>query len=282
MVQAGLIVEGGGMRGVYSAGVMDFFLDQGLDFSSCYGVSAGACHMTSYLSHQRGRAFAINVDYLKDKRYCSAYSLVTTGNLLGAEMLYDKIPNELNPFDYEAFLKNPSKFYAVCTNCRTGAADYLSVDDLRRDMNKIQASSSLPALARMVTVDGQLYLDGGMADSIPLRKSMEDGNDKNVVILTQHDGYQKGRNKAMAILKVKYRKYPKLIEAAGTRHIRYNEALAFVAEEQKRGTAFVIRPGHPVHVGRLEKNRQKLQALYEEGYADARKSWPALREFLGV
>ncbi len=280
MVPAGLIIEGGGMRGVYSAGVLDFFLDQEVFFSSIYGVSAGACHACSYLSRQRGRAFAINVDYLKDKHYCSIYSWLTTGNMLGAEMLYDKIPNQLNPYDYAAFDRSKSQFFAVVTNCRTGKADYLPITEMHRDIKKIQASSSLPVLAHMVEVDGQLYLDGGMADSIPLRRSIEDGNSRNVVILTQHDGYIKSPNKAMGIVKLVYHNYPRLIEAAGTRHIRYNAALKFVAQEQKKGEAFVIRPKHPVHVGRLEKNRGKLQALYEEGYADAKASWPALEVFL--
>lgn len=280
MVSAGLIIEGGGMRGVYSAGVLDFFLDQEIFFSAVYGVSAGACHACSYLSRQRGRAFAINVDYLKDKHYCSIYSWLTTGNMLGAEMLYDKIPNELNPYDYAAFERSQSRFFAVATNCRTGEADYLRVTEMHRDIKKIQASSSLPVLARMVEVEGQLYMDGGMADSIPLQRSMEDGNRRNVVILTQHDGYVKSPNKAMGIIKLAYRNYPKLIEAAGTRHLRYNEALKFVAQKQQAGEAFVIRPKQPVHVGRLEKNRDKLQALYQEGYADAKASWPALELFL--
>lgn len=280
MVSAGLIIEGGGMRGVYSAGILDFFLDQNLEFSSVYGVSAGACHACSYLSRQRGRAFAVNVDYLKDKHYCSVYSWLTTGNMLGVEMLYDKIPNQLNLYDYDAFEKSKSKFYAVATNCQTGEAAYLPVTHMRRDIRKVQASSSLPVLAKMVEIDGRLYMDGGMADSIPLRKSIQDGNRKNVVLLTQHDGYTKEPNKAMGIIRMVYRKYPKLVEATATRHIRYNQALKFVAEEQKKGTAFVIRPKHPVHVGRLEKNREKLQMLYEEGYADAKSCWPELQAFL--
>ena len=280
MVSAGLIIEGGGMRGVYSAGILDFFLDQNLEFSSVYGVSAGACHACSYLSRQRGRAFAVNVDYLEDKHYCSVYSWLTTGNMLGVEMLYDKIPNQLNLYDYDAFEKSKSKFYAVATNCQTGEAAYLPVTHMRRDIRKVQASSSLPVLAKMVEIDGRLYMDGGMADSIPLRKSIQDGNRKNVVLLTQHDGYTKEPNKAMGIIRMVYRKYPKLVEATATRHIRYNQALKFVAEEQKKGTAFVIRPKHPVHVGRLEKNRKKLQMLYEEGYADAKSCWPELQAFL--
>lgn len=280
MVSAGLIIEGGGMRGVYSAGILDFFLDQNLEFSSVYGVSAGACHACSYLSRQRGRAFAVNVDYLEDKHYCSVYSWLTTGNMLGVEMLYDKIPNQLNLYDYDAFEKSKSKFYAVATNCQTGEAAYLPVTHMRRDIRKVQASSSLPVLAKMVEIDGRLYMDGGMADSIPLRKSIQDGNRKNVVLLTQHDGYTKEPNKAMGIIRMVYRKYPKLVEATATRHIRYNQALKFVAEEQKKGTAFVIRPKHPVHVGRLEKNREKLQMLYEEGYADAKRCWPELQAFL--
>lgn len=280
MESAALIVEGGGMRGVYAAGVMDFFLDKKLCFAAAYGVSAGAGHLCSFLSGQRGRAVAINLDYLGDKRYCSLHSLIRTGDLFGADMLYNIIPNQLNLYDYAAFAANPTRFFAAVTNCRTGQAEYLPILDMKRDIIKVRASSSLPMLARMVEIGGQKYLDGGMADSIPLQKSIADGNRKNVLILTQHDGYIKGPNRAMGLIAMKYRKYPGLVEATRTRHIRYNKALELIRQEKERGNAFVIQPRHPVQIGRVEKNREKLWALYEEGYADAQRCWPELQAFL--
>lgn len=281
MISAGLILEGGGMRGIFTAGVLDFFLEQKLDFAACYGVSAGACHAASFLAGQHGRAYRVAVDYLDEKQYCSFQSLRTTGDLFGVKMIYDTIPNELDPYDYEAFLKNKTKFYATVTNCYTGLAEYLPVRDMHRDLIAVRASASLPLLARPVGIRRQLYLDGGVADSIPLKAAMDAGYEKNVVVLTQHDGYQKKPNKAMPIIRKKYQKYPALVEALATRHERYNEALAFVGAQEKAGNAFVIRPQAPLHLGRIEKDRKKLEATYLKGYEEAKSRYLALLEFLG-
>jgi predicted patatin/cPLA2 family phospholipase len=280
MLQAGLVLEGGGMRGVYTAGVLDFFLEQGIDFPFCYGVSAGSCHACSYFSRQKGRAFATNVDYLKDKRYCSAYSLLTTGDLFGAKMLYDTIPNELYPYDYEAFSANPAEFYAVLTNCRTGLPEYYRVRDMRSDIIAVRASSSLPMLSRMVKIGTEDYLDGGIADPIPIARSIADGNRKNVVVLTQHRGYQKQPNSMLPLIRMRYRNYPNLIEAMATRHIRYNESTALVQAEEAEGRAFVIQPSAPVEIGRIEKDREKLTALYRSGYTDAAECCEQLLAFM--
>lgn len=280
MKKTGLILEGGGMRGVYTAGVLDFFLDQKLSFNSCYAVSAGACHATSFLSGQRGRAFAVNTDYLGDKRYCSIRSLLTTGDLFGVKFVYDTVPNELNRYDYEAFLQNPCRFFAVVTNCKTGKAEYLPIRDLHTDVIAIRASSSLPLLARRVPIGEQEYLDGGIADSIPLAQAMKAGSDKNVIVLTQSADYRKEPNRMMPFIKLRYYRYPALVSAAATRHLRYNAALDLVHAQQKLGSAFVIQPSTPVSVGRVEKDREKLRALYQQGYDDAKASYPALLEFL--
>lgn len=275
-----LILEGGGMRGIYTAGVLDFFLDKNIDFKSCYGVSAGACHCCSYLSKQKGRAFKSNVEYLKDKNYCSLYSLIKTGDLFGAEMLYDTIPNKLLPYDYEAFDKNPAKFKAVVTNCSTGKAEYLEITDLHKDIISIRASASLPLLSRIVQIDGREYLDGGIGDPIPVRKSLEDGNVKNVVILTQHHGYKKSPNSLLPLLKRKYKNYPKLINTIESRHINYNDTLAFIEEEKKAGRLFVIQPKEPITIKRIEKDKQKLTKLYNSGYKDAENLYEELLSFL--
>ena len=281
MTPVSLILEGGGMRGVYTAGVLDCFLDHAITFPACYAVSAGACHACSYLSGQRGRGFATNVDYLQDRHYCSVYSLLTTGDLFGADMLYNRIPNELHPYDYAAFDRNPCRFYAVVTNCRSGRAEYLRVRDMRRDIVAVRASSSLPMVSRMVSIGGKPYLDGGIADPIPLRKAMADGFRKHVAVLTQHDGYQKQPNELLPLLRARYAHYPKLLEALRTRHSLYNETLRLIRREQQAGRVFVLQPRQPVQFRRIEKDRTKLTALYNQGYEDAERNCAALLQFLG-
>ena len=244
MYNAGLILEGGGMRGVYTAGVLDAFLDAGIEFSSVYGVSAGSCHACSYLSKQRGRAFRVNVDY------------------------------------HQAFLNYPGKFQAVVTDVETGAARYLRVRDLRKQMWMIRSSSSLPLVSKTIVVKGHKLLDGGIADSIPIRKSIEDGNEKNVVILTRDHGYRKAPNKLMPIMRLRYPKYKEFLHAMETRHVRYNETIDFLEEQEKEGKVFIIRPEAKVEVGRIEKDKAKLTVLYKQGLHDGEKAIEAMKEYL--
>ena len=281
MIKAGLVVEGGGMRGVYSSGVLDFFIENDLFFENNYGVSAGACHLCSYLAKQYKRAFRVNVDYLNDKRYCSVHSLLKTGNLFGAEMLYDIIPNELDLFDYDTYNKNESNFYVVITNINTGKPEYVKIGDLKKDIIYVRASSSLPLLAQNVKINDKEYLDGGISDSIPIKKSIADGNKKNVVILTRDNTYRKGKNSLMPIIKLKYKKYPNFVKSMADRYIVYNEILDFIKELEDNGDVFVIRPKKPVNIGRTEKNREKLEALYNDGYNDAKDCYEELLKYLG-
>ena len=281
MIKAGLVVEGGGMRGVYSSGVLDFFIEKDLFFENNYGVSAGACHLCSYLAKQYKRAFRVNVDYLNDKRYCSVHSLLKTGNLFGAEMLYDIIPNELNLFDYDTYNKNESNFYVVITDINTGKPEYVKIGDLKKDIIYVRASSSLPLLAQNVKINDKEYLDGGISDSIPIKKSIADGNKKNVVILTRDNTYRKGKNSLMPIIKLKYKKYPNFVKSMADRYIVYNEILDFIKELEDNGDVFVIRPKKPVNIGRTEKNREKLEALYNDGYNDAKDCYEELLKYLG-
>lgn len=281
MFDAGLILEGGGMRGVYTAGVLDFFLNKELWFKSCYAVSAGAGHACSYLARQRGRAFSVNVDYLGDKRYMGVSSLLKTGDLFGADMLYRIIPEELYPIDYKAFAENESRLYAVVTNCETGQAEYIPIKDLKTDLIYVRASASLPMVSRMVEAGGKKYLDGGVSDSIPIRKSITGGNKKNVLVLTRDGSYRKQPGGMTALIRAKYRKYPALVNQIEQRFLHYNETLDFIEQEQSRGRAFVIRPKKPVNIKRTEKDREKLRALYEEGFRDAEKAYGPLMEFLG-
>lgn len=280
MFDAGLILEGGGMRGVYTAGVLDFFLDKDIWFKNCYAVSAGAGNACSYLSRQRGRALAVNVDYLEDKRYCGLKSLLKTGDLFGADMIYNVIPNELNPIDYDAFRQNESSLYAAVTNCETGKAEYIPIRDLKTDLVYVRASASLPMVSRIVEIGGKKYLDGGVADSIPLKKSIDDGNRLNVLVLTRDQTYKKQPGSFMPAIKLKYKKYPALVKQIERRFLHYNQTLSFIGQEQQGGRALVIRPKKPVAIGRMEKDRKKLLALYADGYRDAQDAYAALRDFL--
>ena len=280
LVQAGLVLEGGGMRGIYTAGILDYFMERGLQFSSCYGVSAGACHLASYLSGQKGRALKISLDYLKDRDYCSPYSLLKTGDLFGVDMCYNRIPNELNIYDYEAFKKYPGKGYAVATNIVTGRPEYIELKDMYRDIMAIRASASLPLVSRNVEFNGKEYLDGGISDSIPIRRSIKDGNVKNVVVLTQPYGYRKKPSSQLQLIRAKYRKYPKLVEDMEKRHIRYNKTLRFIEKEELEGRAYVFRPDPLVKINRIEKDVKKLKVLYLQGYHDAAVNYDVMMHFL--
>lgn len=280
MHQAGLVLEGGGMKGVYTAGVLDFFLDKGIEFSSVYGVSAGACHMCSYLSKQRGRAFAVNVDYLDSADYCSMKSLLTTGDLFNVDMCYHRIPEQLNPYDYGAFERYEGRAYSVATNIETGMPEYFRIRDMKADIDKIRASASLPLVSRNVMIQGKPYLDGGISDAIPLQKSIIDGNMRNVVIMTKEEGYVREPFKELGLIRLKYGKYPKVYELMKDRHIRYNRLLRYIEDQQKNDRAFVIRPKHKSSVSRVEKDKEKLKNLYLEGYEDAKECFEELQNYL--
>ena len=280
MYQAGLVLEGGGMKGVYTSGVLDFFLDKGLEFSSVYGVSAGACSMCSFLSKQRGRAINVSVDYLDTKKYCSVESLLTTGDLFHVETCYHLIPDYLDPYDYEAFDSYQGKAFSVVTNIETGRAEYLRVRDMKQDIDMIRASASLPLVSRNVKIGGSYYLDGGLADSIPLQKSIMDGNTRNVVIMTKEVGFVRKPSSHLELIKLRYLKYPKVYELMSRRHINYNETLAYIERQRENGQAFVIRPQRKSDVGRIEKDKEKLLALYREGYEGAEACYEELIQYL--
>ena len=282
MYQAGLVLEGGGMKGIYTAGVLDFFLEKEIEFSSCYGVSAGACCLCSYLSGQKKRAYRINVNYLEQKAYCSVESLLKTGDLFGVDMCYGLIPDYLDPYDYDAFNRYQGKAYAVVTNIKTGEAEYMQLKDMHQDTIAVRASSSLPLVSRNVKIGDELYLDGGISDSIPIRRSMKDGNRKNVVILTKEEGYirQPANGAELALIRARYMRYPKVYECMRERHLTYNNTMQYIEEMQSQGKVFVIRPKQKSNVGRVEKDKAKLDALYEEGYRDAENCYLELLEYL--
>lgn len=218
------------MRGVYTAGVLDFFMDADIWLSHCYGVSAGAVNATNYLSKQRGRTFRITANYINDKRYFSVNNLLTTGNMFGADFLYNRIPNELDAFDYDTFQTSNSQMTAVVTNVDTGKPEYRQLTDLRWDM----------ALVKSLLLPTSYFQDGGITDSIPLEKSIKDGNCKNIVVLTQHDGYQKQPEGGTKLIgNILYAKYRETLKAGKERHLMYNRQLELVKEQERLGKALM-------------------------------------------
>ena len=269
LYNAGLILEGGAMRGVYTCGVIDCFIENNIMFKSVYGVSAGAGHAFSYLSGQKGRAFHANTDYLKGYNYLGLGSLLKTGSLFNMDLIYDTIPKKLLYFDHEAFKSSPMSLYAVVTNCETGKPEYLEIKDSEKQMDVSRASGSLPFISPPVKIGDKTYFDGGIVDSIPLQKSITDGNEYNVVVLTRDESYRKPPEKAAMLVKLKYRQYPKLYDAIKNRHKMYNSELELIASEEAAGKTIVIRPKHKVTVKRADTDMKKLTALYNDGYRDA-------------
>ncbi len=272
----GLVLEGGGMRGVFTDGVLDYFLDAHIDFSYAVAVSAGACNGLSFKSRQRGRAKVTNIDLLERYRYIGMKYLWSQHSILDRKTLYDTIPNEVLPFDYDTCFANPMTFEMVTTNCRTGKACYLTEDhDAQRLLDVAKASSSLPYVCPIVWIDGEPMLDGGIVDSIPVMRALETGHKRPVVVLTRNRGYREnGRD--IKIPKYIYRKYPRLRVLLSKRHAIYNEQLDMVERMEDEGSIIAIRPVRPMEVGRLESNVEKLTALYNEGYECAKRVIEAL------
>lgn len=282
MIDCGLVLEGGGMKGIYTAGVLEYFMEKDLYFKNCYGVSAGACHLCNYIAKQKKRSYRISLNYLKDKNYCTFRSLLLTGDLFNVKMNYDRIPNKLDPYDYKTAAGYEGNAWAVVTNIRTGKAEYMPMREMHRDIVAVRASASLPLVSRNVQIGQEYYLDGGITDAIPIRKAIADGNTKNVVILTKEEGYvrEPAPLSNLALVKLKYRKYPKVYELVADRHLRYNETLRFLEKEEQAGRAFILRAKKPGTVGRIEKDREKLEALYALGYHDAEENYERLMQFL--
>ena len=282
MFRAAAIFEGGGMRGGYATGVIDSFLDHSIEFSRIYAVSAGACHAASFISKQRNRAFRISTNYLHDKDYCSIKNLITTGNLFGADMLFNRLHTELDPFDYETFEKYAGIFYATVTNVETGEAEYLPVtgSSARSSFKEVQASSAIPLLATIVDINGKHYLDGFVGDSVPIRKSLEDGNRKNILILTRPKGYRKGEDKTLPLVRIKYRKYPEFVARYADRPKRYNETMDFIDRLEQEKKIVVIRPKQDLDVGMVTKDKGKLQHIYNLGFEDAEEKAEEILAYL--
>ncbi|EJR44438.1 hypothetical protein IIM_05180 [Bacillus cereus VD107] len=277
----GLILEGGGMRGVYTGGILEYFMEQDLYFPYVIGVSAGACHAVSYLSRQKNRNKTVSIDYITHPKYLSYKNLWRKRQLFDMDFIFHEIPEKHVPFDYDTYFNGPERFLIGTTDCVTGEPMYFEKDGTEEDtLTLLQASSSLPFIAPIVNYRGKQLLDGAISDPIPVRKAQQDGYKKSVVILTRNHGYTKKKSKFGWIAAKAYKKYPELVNTMLSRHKVYNETLHYIEKEEQAGNLFVIRPEVQLQVDRIEKDPQKLQNLYEQGYKDATRKFAELQVFL--
>ncbi len=271
------------MRGMFTAGVLDVFLENGITFDGAVGVSAGATFGCNFKSRQIGRAIRYNKRFGKYWRYCSIRSLLLTGDMYGAKFCYDTLPKQLDKMDFETYKNNPLEFYCVASNCVTGKPVYKKLETCdEHDLLWMRASASMPLVSRIVKVDGYKLLDGGMTDSIPLAFFEEMGFNRNVVILTQPREYQKKPASLMPLVKLALNKYPAIVEAMKNRHIVYNEQTRTVFEKADRGELFVICPEQPLGISRTEGDPEKLQSVYEEGRRVGLKQLENVKAFLAI
>lgn len=281
MVSVGLVLEGGAMRGMYTMGVLDIMMDHHIRVDGLVGVSAGALFGANLFSGQRGRALRYNKKYMPDKRYMSIRSLITTGDLINRDFTYYKLTYELDPFDEAAFEAYKGDFYAVVTNVETGEPEYIKIDNVLEQLEDLRATAALPLVSKIVERGEKKYLDGGVTDSIPVRACLDMGYDKVVVVLTQPADYRK-KPMSMGLVRLAYRRYPKLVEALERRHESYNAQCEEVTRLEKEGRIFVIRPEQPLEIGRLERDPDKLQAVYDKGIEAGEKYIGAMNPYLGV
>ncbi len=278
----GLVLEGGGTRGSYTAGVLDIFLEQGIEFPSVYGISAGACNAVSYISRQPRRNLEIFYKYIGDERYLSVANLRRTGSLFGFGFIFGELSRQLVPLDYETFCHSPVIFRVGATNVVTGRVVYFDKEDITFPMDVLRASASLPMISPIVEFKGYHLLDGGVACPIPIERSLFDGNERNVIVLTRDASYRKRARPEFprAVLKTVYRDYPKLVDAMMVRSEVYNSQLDLIARLEKEGKAVVVRPSRPLMVGRYEKDREKLLDIYKLGRKDALRKLAEIRSVL--
>ncbi len=281
--QTALVLEGGSFRGQFTAGVLDVMLEHGIELPVCYGVSAGTLNGLNYKSRQIGRVNRVNLTFCNDQRYIGARSLASSGSLVGYDFLLNDVQDRLDPFDNEAYRANPMCLYATVTNIMFGTAEYLEVKDAALDIDVVRASTSLPLVTQPVELGNSLYLDGGVADSVPVEHVFEDeGYGRAIVVLTQHRDYEKSPYELMPAARARYGAYPYLLDALATRHERYNEQREHIWEYERAGRALVIAPPRPVTVGHVERNPSKLLELYLEGRAEATRLLSQIEAFSGT
>ena len=282
-MKTGLIMEGGAMRGMFTAGVLDVLMENGLVTDGAIGVSAGAVFGCNYKSHQIGRVIRYNTEYCNDKRYASFKNLVKTGNLYSEQFCYHEVPEKLDPFNEAAFAASPMDFFVVCTDVKTGEPIYHKCrKGDAEDVLWMEASASMPLAAKIVKIGHYGLLDGGVADSIPVRFFESIGYKRNLIILTQPKGYTKKKNKFLPAIRAKYFRYPAFVEAVADRHELYNETLSYISMLEQAGKDYVIRPPIPLEIGAMERDPAQLRRVYETGRAVAQIQVEKIRDFLNA
>ena len=282
-MKTGLVLEGGGMRGLFTAGVMDVLMEHGICFDGIVGVSAGATFGCNYKSRQPGRVLRYNIRFKDEPRYMGLRSLLRTGDLVGAEFSYHTMPNELDVLDRDTFRRDPTEFHVVCTDAETGQPVYHRIDDMDDvEADWIRASASMPIVSRPVSLDGRLLLDGGISDSIPLRYFEGLGFLRNVVVLTQPKGFYKQRTKLMPLFHLFMRRYPAIIRAMSRRHLMYNDELSYLEEQEQKGHIVIVYPQNTLPIGRTEQDETKMRRVYAMGRLKAEEMLPTVQTFLNL
>lgn len=279
-MKKGLILEGGSMRGMFTAGVLDVMMEHHIEIDGIIGVSAGAAFGCNYKSNQPGRVIRYNTKYSRDPRYCGLGSLIKTGDFYGVDFCYHEIPEKLDLFDEESFCNSPIEFYVTCTDIETGEPVYHKCEKTTdENIEWIRASASLPLVSRIVSVDGKKLLDGSISDSIPLEYFKSIGYDRNIVILTRPEGYVKKKDSLLPLMHLILKKYPKTLTTMANRHITYNKQLQYIWEDVKNGNTLVICPDEALPIGRTERDPEKLRAVYEIGRSTASKRIEEIKIF---
>lgn len=274
-------MEGGGMRGLFTAGVMDVMMEHGIRFDGIVGVSAGATFGCNYKSHQPGRVLRYNVRFKDDPRYMGLRSLLRTGDLVAAEFSYHTLPNELDIFDFDTFNSDPAEFHIVCTDALTGEPVYRRLDVMNDEgLEWIRASASMPLVSKPVSIGGRLLLDGGISDSIPLRYFQGQGFERDIVILTQPKGFFKKKTKLMPLFHLFMRRYPAIVQAMARRHIMYNDELSYLEEQERQGNILLVYPQDTLPIGRTEQDEGKMRRVYAMGRAKAEEMLDTIQGFV--
>lgn len=282
-MKTGIVVEGGGMRGIYGAGVLDVLLEQNIKADGLIGVSAGAIHGCSYVSGQKGRSIRYNLKYSRDPRYMSFRSLIRTGDMFGTEFCYRELPERLDPFDNDAFEAASTEYYVTCTDVETGEPVYHRCPSLRGELvDWVRASASMPLASKIVELEGRKLLDGGVADSIPVGAFRKMGFKRNLVILTRPMGYRKKPNRMMPLIQHAFKEYPEFVQVAGMRHLVYNRELDEIMRLEREGEILVIRPSRCIRISRTERRPERIEQMYELGREDALKAISQISEFMGA
>lgn len=278
-MKIGLVLEGGAMRGMYTAGVLDVFLDEGIQVDGIIGVSAGVLFGVNYLSKQRGRAIRYNKKYAKDKRYMGIRSLIKTGNIINKNFAYYEVPTKLDVFDQKTYSKSKVPFYATVTNVETGEAEYIKIKDIFKQMEVLRATSAMPFVSNIVEIDNKKYLDGAIADSIPIDKMKNLGYDKIIVVLTKPLNYRK-KKRGHKLIQIGYKRYPSFVKTMQNRYKNYNNTIEKIIDMENKKEIFVIRPSKQIKMGRIEKDSEKLEEMYNLGVADCQKLIVELKEYM--